>query len=139
MGGSVPVSGLSAVLRTLQASPPGSLFPRDWLLAELAAASAEAGGEEPLPALLTLKAVAARYGRSVSRVRELAAAGALPGAFRLGGTGAWRIPPSALAAFERAPDAVHDGGHARRADSPASLRPGQAVGDWRKARRRPAA
>jgi hypothetical protein len=119
--------------------PPGAALtlPADWLRAELDVADADDGhgGRHGLAVAtgdpLTVEQAAARYNLSPSTIRGLLGAGRFEGAFRVNGTGAWRLPLSALAAFESA------SAERTRATVPVlGLRAGESVGDWRRGGRR---
>lgn len=80
---------LTAVLRPI---PSGSLVPRDWLLGMIE----EAGETDDDD--LTAEEFGRLRNRAPSTIRTWAAAGRLPGAYRLNGR-EWRIPRSALRAL----------------------------------------
>ena len=85
-------------LRALaDAAPVGSMLtvPRDWIVDLVGPTTA------PMPVDLTVPQLAARFGRSASTVRWWIECQRFPGAYRLRGR-EWRVPPSALAAFEAA-------------------------------------
>lgn len=121
---------LLEALRVLaEALPPGSVVPvpREALL-ELVAASAQAPATEAVvpPVDLTVTDVALRYGRHTSTVRAWLERGLFPGAYRLHHR-EWRVPRTALAAFET---------HARESSpSPTNARKEKAVNlaAWRTA------
>jgi hypothetical protein len=79
---------------------------------------------------LTLPQLAARYSRSASTMRALVAAGAFPGAFRIAGRGAWRIPITGCVEFER-----ESAARTRAQPAVLTLKGAQSIGDWRKVRR----
>jgi hypothetical protein len=90
-------AGLHALAMAL---PEGAAVPvpRAWLLELL-----DGAGDRPTltvePADLTAVQVAARFGRHASTVRLWLERGLFPGAYKLRGRD-WRVPPSALAAFD---------------------------------------
>ena len=86
----------------LQALPPGSLVPRDWILGRLADHPPTPGTPFPVPAPavdLTVDSLAPLFGKRPSTVRAWIERGDFPGAYKLHGK-EWRIPPSALDAFQ---------------------------------------
>lgn len=111
-----------SLLEQLRRMPPGSLVPRDWLLAELerGAPAEPAGGMDP-----TIAQVATECGRSPSTVRNWLSQGLLPGAYRLRGR-EWRIPRATLAAFLE--------GEAREERSTVHRARGPQLSDWRRVR-----
>jgi hypothetical protein len=97
--------------------------PREWLLDLLAiAVTAPATG---VPMDPTVEVIASRYGRAASTIRGWCEAGRFSGAYKLNGR-EWRIPPSALEAFEA---------QERRYERPSGVRGGraQSLSDWRHA------
>ncbi len=88
----------------LQALPPGSLVPRDWILGRLADHPPTPGAPFPGPAPavdLTVDDLATLFGKRPSTVRGWIERGDFPGAYKLHGK-EWRVPPSALDAFQQA-------------------------------------
>lgn len=93
---------LTELRALIEGHAPGSLIPRDWLLRQLDDVGS-AGGEgvaEPL-ADLTVEEAGRVLDRSPSTVRDYARRELLPGAYRQRGR-EWRIPRSAIRAFQRA-------------------------------------
>ncbi len=87
----------------LQALPPGSLVPRDWILGRLADHPPAPGAPFPVPAPavdLTVDNLATLFGKRPSTVRAWIERGDFPGAYKLHGK-EWRVPPSALDAFQQ--------------------------------------
>jgi excisionase family DNA binding protein len=124
---------LTDLLTRLEAMPPGSLVPRDWLLSELDGA-AESGEEEreAVSGDLTLEEVAKRLGRSKTTVRGWCTAGQLRG-YKLNNR-EWRVPVSALEQFLEE----------QRAGTSSKPKPSRAaedadLGSWRKVLRGEAA
>jgi hypothetical protein len=93
-------------------------------LLELLAAQA-ASASASVPADPTVDAIAARYARAPSTIRGWCEAGRFPGAYKLHDR-EWRIPTSALEAFEA---------QERRRQRPSGARGGRArsLSDWRHA------
>jgi len=88
----------------LQALPPGSLVPRDWILGRLADHPPTPGAPFPGPAPavdLTVEDLARLFGKRPSTVRAWIERGDFPGSYKLHGK-EWRVPPAALDAFQRA-------------------------------------
>src|SRR6266849_9524820 len=86
----------------LQALPPGSLVPRDWVLGRLSEPPTEAATPLLPVALtvdLTVDALAALFGKRPSTVRAWIERGDFPGSYKLHGK-EWRVPPSAVEAFQ---------------------------------------
>lgn len=88
----------------LQALPPGSLVPRDWILGRLA--EQVPARDAPLPATAptvdrTVHDLAILFGKRPSTVRAWIEQGDFPGSYKLHGK-EWRVPPAALDAFQRA-------------------------------------
>lgn len=108
---------LSKVLAQLEALPPGSLVPRDWLLKQVAE---EASDEStPRPAVdLTVQDLAVLFGKRPSTLRAWIERGAFPGSYKLFGK-QWRVPSSAVEAFQQAQRSGRD-------------RPGERLSDWRR-------
>ena len=121
--------GLLEALRVLaEALPPGSVVPvpREALLELVTAASAGHGTEAVVPPVdLTVTDVALRYSRHASTVRAWLERGLFPGAYRLHHR-EWRVPRTALAAFET---------HARESSPSTTARKEKAVNlaAWRTA------
>lgn len=114
----------------LQALPPGSLVPRDWILGRLAAH--EPARDAPLPGTAptvdrTVNDLAALFGKRPSTVRAWIERGDFPGSYKLHGK-EWRVPPVALDAFQQAQ-------RARSATPHAGVKADLAA--WRSARRSP--
>src|SRR3989454_9198088 len=85
----------------LQALPPGSLVPRDWVLGRLSEPPTEAATPLLPVALtvdLTVDALAALFGKRPSTVRAWIERGDFPGSYKLHGK-EWRGPPSPFPAF----------------------------------------
>src|SRR6266568_1148843 len=66
----------------------------------------EVAASATTPGLFSVSAVAQHLGISRSAVREWCAAGRFAGAFRLNGSGQWRVPATAVAAFLAAQQAT---------------------------------
>ncbi len=108
-------------------------LPLGWLRHQRAeAADRHVGPVDERPHLLILADLARHYRRSVSTVRAWCEAGRFPGAYRLNRKG-WRVPAAALAQFDAAQRQA--GRDEATATAPASLRPGQGLGDWRRNQR----
>ena len=114
----------------LQALPPGSLVPRDWILGRLT--EPVPARDAPLPVTAptidrTVHDVATLFGKRPSTVRAWIERGDFPGSYKLHGK-EWRVPPAALDAFQQAQRARSASPHAgAKADLAA----------WRSARRSP--
>lgn len=83
--------------------PPGSLVPRDWLLEQLSGVSPTPSESHSTPAALvdlTIGDLARLFGKQPSTVRAWVERGDFPGAYKLHGK-EWRVPPSALDAFQQ--------------------------------------
>src|SRR5712671_1260064 len=96
---------LDSLRAALAAMPPGTLVPRDWVLERL---SEDVPGlptvETPAPPArvdLTIGDLAQLFGKQPSTVRGWVERGDFPGAYKLHGK-EWRVPPSALDAFQQA-------------------------------------
>jgi len=112
----------------LQALPPGSLVPRDWILGRLADHPPTPGAPFPGPAPavdLTVEDLARLFGKRPSTVRAWIERGDFPGSYKLHGK-EWRVPPSAFDAFQQAQ-------RARSANPQAEAKADLAA--WRTARR----
>jgi len=88
----------------LQALPPGSLVPRDWILGRLA--EQLPARDPPLPITATavdrtVHDLATLFGKRPSTVRAWIERGDFPGSYKLHGK-EWRVPPTALDAFQHA-------------------------------------
>src|SRR3989449_7027911 len=87
----------------LQALPPGSLVPRDWVLGRLSEPPTEAATPLLPVALtvdLTVDALAALFGKRPSTVRAWIERGDFPGSYKLHGK-EWRGSPSPFDAFHQ--------------------------------------
>src|SRR2546426_5022301 len=87
----------------LQALPPGSLVPRDWVLGRLSEPPTEAATPLLPVALtvdLTVDALAALFGKRPSTVRAWIERGDFPGSYKLHGK-EWRGPPSPFDPFQQ--------------------------------------
>jgi hypothetical protein len=132
------MSLLTRLRAMVDALPEGAslLLPGDWLRDELTGIRGSEHSHAPelptdeRPAVLTVAEVATRYSRSPSTVRGWCENGALPGSFRLGGSGSWRVPEAALAAFEK-----HSERCTRERAPALALHEGQSIGDWQRRRR----
>ena len=120
---------LRATLAALvEAAPPDATVPVRWL-GELLAAEGQTpqvvqpGGDV---VDLTVKEVAARFGRRESTIREWLARGDLEGAYRLYGR-EWRIPVSSIDRLQRAEGRLRD---SRRAQNRVERSPD--IGGWRR-------
>ncbi len=114
----------------LQALPPGSLVPRDWILGRLAVQvpAQDAPLQVTAPAVdRTVHDLATLFGKRPSTVRAWVERGDFPGSYKLHGK-QWRVPPAALDAFQRAQ-------RARSATPQAEAKTD--LGAWRSARRSP--
>lgn len=114
----------------LQALPPGSLVPRDWILGRLSAQ--EPAQDLPLQGKSptvdrTVNDLAALFGKRPSTVRAWIERGDFPGSYKLNGK-EWRVPPAALDAFQQTQ-------RARSATPQARAKTNLAA--WRSARRSP--
>jgi len=96
---------LESLREALTAMPPGTLVPRDWVLARL---PEDTQGVPPAvtPALpcrvdLTIRDLAKLFGKQPSTVRAWVERGDFPGAYKLQGK-EWRVPASAVEAFQNA-------------------------------------
>ena len=86
-----------------EALPAGSvvLVPRETLLQLVNPASGVESQPITQEADLTVEDLASLIKRSPARIRALLGAGMFEGAYRLAGTGAWRIPHAAVEAFRQ--------------------------------------
>lgn len=88
----------------LQALPPGSLVPRDWILGRLAdqvpAQDAPPLGTAPTVDR-TVHDLAILFGKRPSTVRTWIERGDFPGSYKLNGK-EWRVPAAAIDAFQQA-------------------------------------
>lgn len=128
---------LSDLKAKILAHSPGSLIPRDWLALQLEDVEGVATeqGTNPI-ADLTVEEAGKVLGRSPSTVREYARDGLLPGSYRQRGR-EWRIPHTAIAAFQAAESArPKPGGMAEGKMPSGRTLPASAVdlGAWRKER-----
>jgi hypothetical protein len=99
----VKAPAVERLVAELQALPPGSLVPRDWILGRLADHPSRPGAPPPAPAHavdLTVSDLATLFGKRPSTVRAWIERGDFPGAYKLHGK-EWRVPPSALDAFQQ--------------------------------------
>ncbi len=94
---------LESLREALTAMPPGTLVPRDWVLARL---PEDTQGVPPAvtPALprrvdLTIRDLAQLFGKQPSTVRSWVERGDFPGAYKLHGK-EWRVPVSAVDSFQ---------------------------------------
>jgi len=95
---------LESLLVALTAMPPGTLVPRDWVLDQLSDVAQDATGAAvtaapPASVDLTIRDLGEMFGKQPSTVRDWVERGDFPGAYKLHGK-EWRIPPSAVAAFQ---------------------------------------
>lgn len=127
-----PIPADAGVLRQLlEAMPPGTLVPRDWLLTRIPQSAAAGGVDAVTPRGLVdlgVPDLARLFGRRPSTVRAWLERGDLPGAYKLFGR-EWRAPQSAVEAFLQS----------QRSSSPTA--PSKATTDlstWRSVKRRPA-
>ena len=115
----------------LEAMPPGTLVPRDWLLTHIPPFTAAGGVDAVTPGRLVdlgIHDLAQLFDRRPSTVRAWLERGDFPGAYKLFGR-EWRAPQSAVEAFLQS----------QRSGSPAP--PSKATMDlstWRSVKRRPA-
>ena len=118
----------SRALRSeLEAMPPGTLVPRDWLLTRLPS-SAPAGAVAPSAVVdLSIHDLARLFGRRPSTVRGWLERGDFSGAYKLFGR-EWRVPQSALDAFLQS----------QRRGGRAPARGTTDLSTWRSVKRRPA-
>src|SRR6059036_1903902 len=79
---------------------PGTLVPRDWLLEQLSDTLVQ-GAPSASFVDLTIQELATMFGKRPSTVRGWIERGDFPGAYKLHGK-EWRVPPSALDAFQQA-------------------------------------
>ncbi len=89
---------LAELERIVASHAPGSLLPRDWLLDQLRGVTSTDQGDEL--ADLSVEDAGRVLNRSTSTVRDYCRAGLLPGAYRQRSK-EWRIPRSAIRAFQR--------------------------------------
>ncbi len=94
---------LESLREALTAMPPGTLVPRDWVLARL---PEDTQGVPPAvtPALprrvdLTIRDLAQLFGKQPSTVRAWVERGDFAGAYKLHGK-EWRVPESGVEAFQ---------------------------------------
>jgi hypothetical protein len=88
----------------LQALPPGSLVPRDWMLGRLTEEPSPPSAALPGTATtvdLTVGDLATLFGKRPSTLRGWIERGDFPGAYKLHHR-EWRVPRSALDAFQQA-------------------------------------
>ncbi len=111
----------------LQALPPGSLVPRDWILGRLAEQVPARDASLPATVDRTVHDLATLFGKRPSTVRAWIERGDFPGSYKLHGK-EWRVPPAALDAFQRAQ-------RARSVTPHAGAKPDLAA--WRSARPSP--
>ncbi len=114
----------------LQALPPGSLVPRDWILGRLAehVPPRDASLPATAPAVdRTVRDLATLFVKRPSTVRAWIERGDFPGSYKLHGK-EWRVPPAAFEAFQQAQ---------RARSAQAGARTDLAA--WRSARRSPRA
>ena len=90
---------LADLERLIESHAPGSLIPRDWLLAIVH--GLDVAGEQDALADMSVSDAAEVLGRSTSTVREYCRRKLLPGSYRQQGR-EWRIPRSAIRAFQSA-------------------------------------
>lgn len=90
---------ITELRRDLEKLPPSALVPVGWLLERLSATERPDHGAD-VEIDLTAEQVATLLGKQGSTVRAWCAAGSFPGAYRLNGR-QWRIPRSAIAAFQQ--------------------------------------
>jgi excisionase family DNA binding protein len=122
----VDPAGVDALRREVEAMPPGTLLPRDWFLARLDQTAGEGGVAAPAATVdLTIRDLAALFGRSPSTIRGWVERGAFPTAYRLNGR-EWRIPQAAVETFQQ--------GQRRQ-----GVATNSSLGMWRSARPRGAA
>jgi excisionase family DNA binding protein len=108
---------MSDLARAIAGLPDDALLPVKWIREHL---GNESGGRL---ADLTVQEVGEELGRAASTIRTWAAAGRLPGAYRLRGR-EWRVPPEALRSlrdseWERVDDGPVDLGRWREVASSA--------------------
>ncbi len=99
-----PAEALRALCELRPDLPPGAMVtvPLEWLseaLSGIGAWPAPSAGALA-PADLTVADLAARYGRSKATARGWCEAGRFSGAYRMHGSREWRVPPSAVEAFD---------------------------------------
>ena len=100
---------LRKVVAQLEALPPGSLVPRDWILGLVAnGEAASPAPREPSAVDLTVEAVAELFGKRPSTVRSWIERGHFPGSYKLHGR-QWRVPPAAIDTFQRTQQAARGG------------------------------
>ena len=100
---------LRKVVAYLEALPPGSLVPRDWVLGLVADGEARTPAPRGTSAVdLTVEGVAELFGKRPSTVRFWIERGHFPGAYKLHGK-QWRVPPAAIEAFQRTQQAASGG------------------------------
>lgn len=124
----VSVPAAERLVVELQALPPGSLVPRDWILGRLAPHMP--APDAPLPRIApevdrTVRDLATIFGKRPSTVRAWIERGDFPGSYKLHGK-EWRVPPAALDAFQQAQRSCGATPHARARTDLAA---------WRSARR----
>lgn len=97
-----------ALRRLANALPNGSAvpMPREWVLELLADTQSPEPDRLRLPVDLTPEEAGKALQRSPVTIRAYCNAGLFPGAYRLRGR-QWRIPPSAIAAFQAAEQRAH--------------------------------
>lgn len=91
---------LKKVVAQLEALPPGSLVPRDWILGLVIEVEASPAPGAPTTVDLTVEVVAELFGRRPSTIRSWIERGDFPGSYKLHGK-QWRVPPAAIDAFQR--------------------------------------
>ena len=112
----------------LEAMPPGTLVPRDWLLTRLPPSAAVREAEDVDPSGLvdlSIHDLGQLFGRRPSTIRQWLERGDLPGAYKLFGR-EWRAPRSAVDAFLKS----------QRSDSPAAAKGSTDLSTWRSVKRR---
>ena len=100
----------AGVRERLQALPRGSLVPVDWVL-ELLADGQDSPARPGTPAVdLNVADLALLFKKRPSTVRAWIERGDFPGAYKLNGK-EWRVPASAVDAFQKAQQRVADAGN----------------------------
>lgn len=93
---------LESLKAALSAMPPGTLVPRDWLVAQLGSGSVQQSDSDSPAASgasdLTIAGLAQLFGKRPSTVRAWVERGDFPGAYKLHGR-EWRVPLSAVESF----------------------------------------